>query len=109
MGVTVYPASQDLCTEGVGVAEMEALVLSVPVVISNNNSTDFCELNSIINFRELENVTKLCYKNNFVHCISQLKMQVNQNISIVGDNFSVDNYISNLLQDTLSTREYKKN
>jgi hypothetical protein len=109
MGVTVYPASQDLCIEGVGVTAMEALVLSVPVVISNNNSTDFCELNSIINFRESENVTKLYYKNYFIHYIFQLKMQANQNISIVGHNFSVDKYISNLLQVILSIRECKKN
>ena len=107
--VMVYPAGQDLCIEGVRVAAMEALVLSVPDVISNNNCTDFFELNSIIDSRESENIIKLYDKNNFVHYISQLKMQVNQNISIVGHNFSVDNYINNLLQVTLSIRECKKN
>ena len=88
---------------------MEALVLRVPDVISNNNCADFFELNSIIDFRESENVIKSYDKNNFVHYITQLKMQVNQNISVVGHNFSVDNYINNLLQVTLSIRECKVN
>lgn len=105
----VYPADQDLCIEGVGVAAMEALVLGVPVVISNKKSSDFFKLNSIIDFSELENAIKLYDKNSLIHYISQLKMQANQNISIARHYFSIDNYINNLRQVTLSIRECKKN
>ena len=108
MDLMVYPVDQDLCIEGVGIAAMEALVLGVPVVIANKNSTDFFELNSIIDFRELENAIKLYDKDKFIHYISQLKMQANQNISIAKHNFSIDNYINNLVQVALSIREYKK-
>ena len=109
MDLMIYPADQDLCIEGVGVAAMEALVLGIPVVISNKKSSDFIELNSIIDFNELENVIKLYDKDSFIHYISQLKMQANQNIGIARHYFSVDNYINNLQQVTLSIREYKKN
>ena len=108
MDLMVYPVDQDLCIEGVGIAAMEALVLGVPVVISNKNSTDFFELSSIIDFRELENAIKLYDKDKFIHYISELKMQANQNISIARHNFSLDNYINNLVQVALSIREYKK-
>jgi hypothetical protein len=90
------------------IAAMEALVLGVPVVIANKNSTDFFELNSIIDFRELENAIKLYDKDKFIHYISQLKMQANQNMSIAKHNFSIGNYINNLVQVALSIREYKK-
>jgi glycosyltransferase involved in cell wall biosynthesis len=108
MDLMVYPVDQDLCIEGVGIAAMEALVLGVPVVIANKNSTDFFELNSIIDFRELENAIKLYDKDKFIHYISQLKMQANQNMSIAKHNFSIGNYINNLVQVALSIREYKK-
>ena len=109
MDLMIYPADQDLCIEGVGVAAMEALVLGIPVVISNKKSSDFFELNSIIDFSELENAMKLYDKDSFIHYISQLKMQANQNIGIARHYFSVDNYINNLQQVILSIRECKKN
>ncbi len=108
MDLMLYPVDQDLCIEGVGVAAMEALVLGIPVIISNKNSTDFFELKSIIDFRELESAIELYDKDNLIHYISQLKMQANQNISIARYNFSVENYISNLVQTVLSIRECKK-
>ena len=109
MDLMVYPADQDLCIEGVGVAVMEALVLGIPVVISNKKSSDFFELNSIIDFSELENAIKLYDKDSFIHYISQLKIQANHNISIARHCFSVDNYVNNLRQVTLSIQECKKN
>ena len=109
MDLMVYPADQDLCIEGVGVAAMEALVLGIPVVISNKKSSDFFELNSIIDFSELENAIKLYDKDSFIHYISQLKIQANHNISIARHCFSVDNYVNNLRQVTLSIQECKKN
>jgi glycosyltransferase involved in cell wall biosynthesis len=108
MDLMVYPADQDLCIEGVGVAAMEALVLGVPVVISNKKSTDFSELSSIIDFRELEYAIKLYDKDQFIYYISQLKMRANQNISIAKHNFSIDNYVNNLVHIALSIRECKK-
>ena len=108
MDLMVYPADQDLCIEGVGVAAMEALVLGVPVVVSNKKSTDFSELNSIIDFRELGYAIKLYDKDQFIHFISQLKMQANQNISIAKHNFSIDNYVDNLVHIALSIQECKK-
>ena len=52
---------------------------------------------------------KLYDKDSFIHYISQLKMQANQNIGIARHYFSVDNYINNLQQVILSIRECKKN
>jgi glycosyltransferase involved in cell wall biosynthesis len=104
----VYSVSADLSVETVGLAAIEALASGLIVVVNQKSKSDFRELDSLLDIRELYDLIDSGSKSSILMNLNEKLLESNKLSKTIVKRFSIDEYLNGLKNFLLPLFNKKK-